>query len=106
MTPINTSEESNEKEVSSNLLDNQEKQRTIFQLGQFFRIADVKRVFSKGVSTNWSYKLYTTTEVIHDTIPSFRLNFLPEKYNQNFLLPTQLSLDENNQVMKEINLFQ
>ena len=29
-----------------------------------------KRVFSKGHSTNYSYILYTITEVIHDTIPS------------------------------------
>ena len=28
------------------------------------------------------------------------------RYNENLLLPTILSLEENNQVMKELNLFQ
>ena len=70
------------------------------------RTADIERVFSKGDSTNYSYKLYTITEVIHDTIPSYRLNYLPERYNENLLLPTKLSLDENNRVMNELNLIQ
>ena len=70
------------------------------------RTSDIKKVFSKGDSTNYSYKLYTITEVIHDTIPSYRLNYLPERYNQNLLLPTKLTLDENNQLMKELNLIQ
>ena len=39
-------------------------------------------------------------------IPAYRINYLPERHNQNLLLPTKLSLDENNQVMKELNLIQ
>ena len=70
------------------------------------RTADIKRVFSKGDSTNYSYKLYTVTEVIHDTIPSYRIDYLPERYNENLLLPTKLSLDKNNKIMKELNLIQ
>ena len=64
------------------------------------RTADIKKVFSKGDSTNWSYQIYTITEVIHDTIPSYRIDDLPERYNQNLLLPTKLSPDENNKVIK------
>ena len=66
----------------------------------------LKKVFSKGDSTNWSYKLYTITEVIHDTMPSYRIDYLPERHNQNLLLPTKLSLEENIKVMKELNLIQ
>ena len=62
--------------------------------------------FRKGDSTNFSYKLYTITEVIHDTIPSYRIDYLPERYNENLLLPTKLSLEQNNQVMKDLNLIQ
>ena len=75
-------------------------------MGQLVRTADNKRVFSKGDSTNYSYKLYTITEVIHDTIPSYRINYLPERYNENLLLPTKLTLEQNNQVMEELNLIQ
>ena len=77
-----------------------------YKLGQVVRTADIKRVFSKGDSTNYSYKFYTITEVIHNTIPSYRIDYLPERYNENLLLPTKLSLEQNNQVMKELNLIQ
>ena len=106
MTPIQASKKSNEKLVYNNLKDDREIQKPKYKLGQLVRTADIKRVFSKGDSTNWSYKLYTITEVIHDTIPSYRIDYLPERYNENLLLPTKLSLDENNKIMKELNLIQ
>ena len=106
MTPIQASKKSNQKLVYNNLKDDRDKQLPEYKLGQLVRTADIKRVFSKGDSTNWSYKLSTITEVIHDTIPSYRIDYLPERYNQNLLLPTKLSLEENNQVMKELNLIQ
>ena len=106
MTPIQASKKSNEKAVFDNLRDDRQKQRPKFILGQLVRTADIKRVFSKGDSTNYSYKLYTITEVIYDTIPSYRIDYLPERYNENLLLPTKLSLDENNEVMKKLNLIQ
>ena len=106
MTPIQASKKSNERKVYSNLRDDRQKQQPKFKLGQLGRTADIKKVFSKGDSTNYSYLLYTITEVIHDTIASYRLNYLPERYNENLLLPTKLSLHENNRVMKELNLFQ
>ena len=103
MTPIQASEKFNEKVVYNNLSDNRDIQKAKFKLGQLVRTADIKRVFSKGDSTNWSYELYTMTQTIHDTIPSYRIDFLNERYNKNLLLPTKLSLDENNKIMKELN---
>ena len=66
----------------------------------------LNEVFSKGDSTNWSYKLYTITEILHDTIPSYSIDYLPERYDENLLLTTKLTLEENNQVMKELKLIQ
>ena len=106
MTPIQASKKLNQKLIYKNLKDDREVQNPKFNLGQLVRTADIKRVFSKGDSTNWSYKLYTITEVIHDTIPSYRIDYLPERYNQNLLLPTKLTLDENNRIIKELNLIQ
>ena len=106
MTPNEASKKSNERKVYTNLQDRRDKQKPKYKLGQLVRTADIKRVFSKGDSTNWSDKLYTITEVIHNTIPSYRINYLPERYNENLLLPTKLSLEENNHVMKKLNLFQ
>ena len=106
MTPNQASKKSNERKVYSNLKDKREVRKPKFKLGDLVRTADIKRVFSKGDSTNWSYKLYTITEVIHDTIPSYRINYLPERYNENLLLPTKLTLEQNNKIMKELNLIQ
>ena len=106
MTPFQASKKSNEKEIYSNLKDNREVLKPKFNLGQSVRTADIKRVFSKRVSTNWSFILYTITEVIHDTIPSYRINYLSERYNENLLLPTKIILDEDNKVMKKLNLIQ
>ena len=75
MTPIQSSNKSNEKAVFGNLQDRREIQKLKFKLGQLVRTADIKRVFSKNDSTNYSCNIYTKTEIIHDTIPSYRINF-------------------------------
>ena len=106
MTPFQASKKSNEKLVYSNLEDGRVKQQPNFKLGQLVRTSDIRKVFSKGDSTNYSYKFYTITEVIHDTIPSYRIDYLPERYIENLLLPTKLSLEQNNNVTKKLNLIQ
>ena len=106
MTPNQASKKSNEKLVYNNLKGNRKIQKPKYKLGDLLRTADIKRVFSKGDSTNYSYKLYTITEILHDTIPSYRNDYLPERYNENLLLPSKLTLDENNQIMKKLNLIQ
>ena len=106
MKPVDASEKSNEKELYSNLKDDREKQTPKNKLVQPVRTSDIRRVFSKRDSTNWSYRLYTIIEITHATIPSYRIDYLPGRYNENLLLPTKLTLDENNQVMKELNLIE
>ena len=106
MKPIDASKKSNEKIVYSNLQDRRVKLKPKYKLGQLVRTSDIKRVFSKSDSTNYSYRLYAITEIIYDTIPSYRFDYLPERYNENLLLPTKLTLNENNIVMKELNLIQ
>ena len=106
MTPTQASKKTNEKIVYSNLQDKRRKLNPKHNLGQLIRTADFKKVFSKGDCTNYSYKLNTITEIIHDTIPSCRIDYLPETYNENLLLSTKLTLEQNNQVMKKLNLIQ
>ena len=103
MKPIDVSKKSNEKLLHSNLQDRKVRQKPKFNLRQIVRTADIKRVFSEGDSKNYSYKVYTINEVIHDTIPSYRNDYLPDRYNENLLLPTKLTLEQNNHVMKELN---
>ena len=102
MTPIQASKKSNEKIVYSNLNDNREVRKPEFKLGQKVRTSDIRKVFSKGDSTDYSYQFYTITEVIHDIIPSYRIDYLPERYYENLSLPRKLSLGQNNKNMKEL----
>ena len=106
MTPFQGFKKANETIVYSNLQDGGVRQQPKHKLGQLVRTADIKRVFTKGDSTNFFYRLNTITEVIPDTVPSYRINYLLGRYIQNSLLLTKLTLDEKNQVMNKLKLFQ
>ena len=103
MTPIQASKVTNQKKVLNNLQDKRKKQKPKFKLGDLVRTADIDKTFSKGDTTNWSNKLYMITEVIHETIPSYHIDFLPEIYNQSILKKSKLTFGENNQVMSKLN---
>ena len=74
MTPNQASKKANRRKVYSNLQGRRDKQLPNFDPGQLVRTPDIKKVFSKGDSPNYSYKLYTITEVIQKTIPSYRID--------------------------------
>ena len=104
LTPIQASLKKNEGYVYKNLLDKRKKVKPKFQINDLARTADLKKTFSKGDTTSWSYKLYKITEIINDTIPSYRLDNLKERYNESLLKKTELTMKENNAVMKKLNL--
>ena len=64
----------------------------------------MKRTFSKGETTNWSYKLYKITEIINDTIPSYKIDNLSERYNESLLKKTELTMEENEDIMKKLKI--
>ena len=84
LTPIQASVKKNEGFVYRNLLEKRKKINPKFQVDDLIRTADLKKTFSKVDMTNWSYKLYKITEIINDTIPSYRLDNFPERYNESF----------------------
>ena len=104
LTPIPASLKKNEGYVYKNLLDKRKKIKPKFQINDLVRTAELKRTFSKGDTTNWPYKLYKITEIIIDTIPSYRIDNSPERYNESLLKKTVLTLKENKDVMKALNL--
>ena len=61
-------------------------------------------MFSKGDTTNWLYKLYKITEIINDTIPSYKIDNLPERYIESLLKMTELSLKQKKDVMKKLSI--
>ena len=104
LSPKDASLKKNEGYVYKNLLDERNKIKSKFQINDLVRTADLKKTFSKGDTTNWSYKLYKITEIINDTIPSYRLDNLEERYNESLLKKTELTFKENKDVMKALNL--
>ena len=106
MAPTQASKKANEKEVYSNLRDRRVRHQPKFKFGDLDRTSNIRLVFSEGDATTWSFNLYTTIEVIDDSIPSYRIDYLPERNKEILLESTKLSLEENNQVMEELNLIQ
>ena len=74
------------------------------QVNDLVRIADLKKTFLKVDTINWSYRIYKITEITKDTIPSYRIESLQERYNEALMKKTELSLKENKDVMKKLNI--
>ena len=104
LSPIQASLKKNEGYVYKNLLDKRKKVKAKFQINDLVSTADLKKTFSEGDTTNWSYKLYRITEIINDTISSYHIDNLPDRYNETLLKKTELSLKQNKDVMKALNL--
>ena len=86
------------------MLEKRKKVKPKFQVKDLVRVADLKKTFSKGDTTNWSYNLYKLTEIVTDTIPTYHIDKFLERYNEAILKKTELKLKENKDVMKSLNL--
>ena len=105
LTPIQASLKKNEGYVYKNLLDKRKKVKPKYEIDDLVRTADLKKTFSKSDTSNWSYKLYKITEIVNDTIPSYKIDNLPERCNESLLKKTDLTLKENNTVMKKLKIY-
>ena len=57
-----------------------------FQMNDLVRTAKLKKTFSKGDTTHWSYKLYKIIEIINDTLSSYKINNLKGRYNELYIM--------------------
>ena len=101
MTPIQASLKKIEGFVYKNIPEKPKEITPKFQVTDLVRTADLKKTFSKSDATNWSNKLYKITEIIYDTIPSYRIDNLLERCNESLLQKTELTLKENDNVIKK-----
>ena len=104
LSPKDASLKKNEGYVYKNLLDKRKKVKPKFQINDLIRTADLKKTFSKSDTTNWSYELYKITEIINDTIPSYHIDNLKERYNESLFKKTELTKKENDTVMKKLKI--
>ena len=94
----------NEGYAYKNFSDKGKKIEPKFQVNDLVRTADLKKTFSKSDLINWSDKLYKITEINKYTIPSYHIDNLPERYNEALLKKTDLTMKENKEVMRKLNV--
>ena len=104
MTPIQASLKKIEGCVYKNLLDKLKKVTPMFQINALVRTADLKKTFSEGDTTDWSYKLSKITKIITGTIANSILDNSSKRYKESFLKKTDLTMKENKDVMKKRNI--
>ena len=58
-------------------------------------MADLKKTFSNGHTTNWPFNSYNITEIVKDTISRYKIDNLEERYIEVLLKKAELSMKEN-----------
>ena len=104
LTPIQASLKKNEGYVYKNLLDKRKKIKPKFQLNDLVRTADLWKTFSKSDTTNSVTLCIKLQKNFNDTIPSYKIDNLKERYNESSLKKTELSMKENKDVMKKLKI--
>ena len=90
LSPMQCSLKTNEGNVYRNLLHKRKKIKPKFKMGNIGRTAELKKAFSKGDISNRSYMLIEFTKKnINDTIPSYYIDSLTERYNEALLKNTE-----------------
>ena len=82
----------------------QQKVKLKYKIGDLVRTKDLKKTFSKSGTSNWSYKSYKITEIVKDTLPSWKIDNFLEIYNEAMLKKTKLTMKENKVLMKALDL--
>ena len=103
---MQASSKRNEGFLHKSLLDKRKKLKPKFQINNLVRVADLGKTFSKGAMTIGFYTLYKITEINNDKIPSFHIDNLPERYNEASLKKTELTTQENKDVMEKLFITQ
>ena len=104
LTPLQVSLKKNEGYIYKNLLDKRKKTKSTFQVTDLVRTTDLKRTFSKEDTVNSFYKLYKSSETKNDPLLSYKTDQLPERFNETLLKKTEVSMKENKDVRKKLNL--
>ena len=96
--------EKDEGFLYNNLLDKRKKSKPKFQINNLVRTGELRKTYSKGDTTNWSYNMYEITKIINGTLPSYRIDNLKGRYNESLLKKIILTLKEYKNVTEALNL--
>ena len=105
LTPRQASIKKKEGFPYKNFFNKRKKLKQKFKHHDLVPVADLKRTFSKGDTTNLSYKSYKSTESLIITIPSYKTDGLKERNIEAWLKKPELTLKKNKDVFKALNVY-
>ena len=76
----------------------------MFQANDLVCVSDLKKTFLKRDKAKWSYNLHKIKANINDTKPRYKIDTLQERYNDALLKETELTLNENRDVIEKLNI--
>ena len=110
MTPLEMSFKSAIPRSYANPIPNDGKKSPKFQVGDFVRVPDKRRVYSKSYTTNWNRKLFkihkiNSTNPITYTLEDENGEIIQGKYYEQELLRSIFNFDSNNKTLESMNIF-
>ncbi|HRP36788.1 MAG TPA: DDE-type integrase/transposase/recombinase, partial [Candidatus Dojkabacteria bacterium] len=73
MTPVEASKPANEEKVKENFVVDGKRKSPQLVKGDKVRISRIKDKFEKGYENNWSYEVFTISEVLNTIPPTYKL---------------------------------
>ena len=83
-------------------LEKMKKIKKNFNSGDILWTADNRNFLSKIDTTSWFHRLYTTIRIFIETIQSYYIYSLSEKFNAKMLEKSELTMEENKQIMNKL----
>ena len=105
MTPVDAS--NNPDKVKYSFIYRNVKPK--LKVGDFFRNADKRNIFSKGYTSNWNRKLFKVNEVLKTQPPTYKIEdinrkIIESKYYEQELLKSEFDFESNNKVLESLGI--
>ena len=76
-----------------------------FKVGDYFRNADKRNIFSKGYTSNWNRELFKDNENLNTQPPTYKMEdmkgeIIEGKYYEQELLKSAFDFESNNKVLE------
>ena len=105
MTPVDASNNPDKVKYTFNFKNIKLK----LKVGDYFRNADKRNIFSKGYTSNWNRELFKVNEVLKTQPPTYKIEdiigeIIEGKYYEQELLKSKFDFESNNKVLETLNI--
>ena len=106
MTPVDASNNPDKVKYTFSFMNIKPK----FKVGDCFRNADRRNIFSKGYTSNWNRELFKVNEVLKTQPPTYKIEdingeIIESKYYDQELLKSEFDFESNNKVLESLDIF-